>query len=105
MNDRIIILSFLIFTFAGTIFLYLWKAKKQVSYKNDERWQVIQNKANRSTNGLNWALIVFIGICSNVSFFQDYTFSFSRLMTIALIYFGIHNVVELFSLLYFDKKL
>ena len=107
MNDQIIILIFLIFTFAGTMFLYLWKAKKQYDYKNDERWQVIQNRANGSANCLNWILVVFIAISSTIPFFHEIrlSFTFSRVMTYSLIYFGIRNIVEFFALLYFVKKI
>lgn len=107
MNDQIIILFFLIFTFVGTMFLYLWKAKKQYNYKNDERWQVIQNKANGSANCLNCILVVLIAIGSTIPFFHEIklTFTFSRVITYSLIYFGIRNIVEFFALLYFDKKI
>ena len=39
MNEQITILFFLIVGMGITLFLYLWKAKKEVDYKKDERWQ------------------------------------------------------------------
>jgi len=34
------------------------KAKKEVVYKRDERWQMIQVKANQIANITNWILII-----------------------------------------------
>ena len=58
MNEQIIILFFLIAGISITLFLYLWKAKKEVEYKKDERWQFIQNKANHTANYSNYILII-----------------------------------------------
>ncbi|WP_279233071.1 hypothetical protein [Clostridium niameyense] len=42
MNEQTIILFFLIVGTGITLFLYVWKAKKDIDYKKDERWQLIQ---------------------------------------------------------------
>lgn len=106
MNEQIIFLILLIITLAATLFLYLWKAKKQLKYKNAERWHVIQNKANKAANCLNGVLIVILAIGQTVPLFYDIqmTFTYNRLMTIGIIYIGIRNVIELFALLYLDSK-
>lgn len=44
MNDQIFNLILLVLTVTATIWLSLLKAKKQIIYKGDERWQMIQLK-------------------------------------------------------------
>ena len=106
MNEQIIILILLAITLAATLFLYLWKAKKQYKYKDDERWYVIQNKANHAANCLNGVLIVLLAVGQIVPLFYDIqmTFTFNRLMTFGTLYIGLRNVIELFALLHFDSK-
>lgn len=41
MNDQIFILIILVLTVIATMWLYLLKAKKQIIYRGDERWQMI----------------------------------------------------------------
>ncbi len=45
MNDQIFILIILVLTVIATMWLYLLKAKKQIIYRGDERWQMIQLRA------------------------------------------------------------
>ena len=42
MNEQTIFLIFLVAALAVTLGLYLLKAKKQMQYKGDERWKLIQ---------------------------------------------------------------
>lgn len=71
MNDQVVILL-LMFFFAGmTIFLYVWKAKKEISYKGDERWQLIQNKANNVASYLTYVLIILLVIGGIILVFYD----------------------------------
>lgn len=107
MNEQTIILFFLIFSTGITLFLYLWKAKKEVEYKKDERWQLIQNKANHSANFLNYILIVLIAVGSTVLLFSDrqITLTLNRVFIYCLLILGLRNAIELFSILYFDKQL
>lgn len=60
MNEQIIIVAFLIIALGTTLWLYISKAKKQVKYKGDERWQLIQLKANNAANLAHSILIVLI---------------------------------------------
>ena len=46
MNEQTIILIFLVMALGITLWLYILKAIKQVNYKGDERWKLIQLKAN-----------------------------------------------------------
>lgn len=60
MSEQIIVLTFLIIAVGATIWLYILKAMKKVKYKGDERWQLIQLKANNIANVLNGGLIILI---------------------------------------------
>jgi len=107
MNEQTIILFFLIVATGITLFLYLWKAKKVVEYKNDERWQLLQNKANNAANYSNSILIVLLAIGTTLSLFSDIqiTFTFNRVLIYGIFFIGLRNVIELFALRYFDKQL
>jgi steroid 5-alpha reductase family enzyme len=107
MNEQIIILFFLIIGTGITLFLYLWKAKKEIDYKKDERWQLIQNKANNTANYSNYILIVFLAVGEVILTFSDIqiTLTLSRVLIYGLFFIGIRNGIELFALRYFDNQL
>jgi len=107
MNEQIIILLFLILGTGITIFLYVWKAKKEIDYKKDERWQLIQNKANNTANYSNYILIVFLAIGDTILVFSDIhiTLTLNRVFTYGLCFIGLRNAIELFALRYFDNQL
>ena len=48
MNEQTILLIFLVAALAVTLGLYFLKAKKQMQYKGDERWKLIQLNANNA---------------------------------------------------------
>lgn len=107
MNEQSIILFFLILATCITLFLYLWKAKKEMEYKRDERWQVIQNKSNNTANYSIYILIVLLAIGNAVSLFSnvEILFTFNRILIYSVLFVGFRNVIELFALIYFDKQL
>lgn len=104
MNEQIIILAFLIISLGATFWLYISKAMKQVKYKRDERWQLIQLKADNVANIMNWGLIIMLAILP-LFINSQATFTFQRISIFGLIYFGVRNLIELFAIVYFDKKL
>lgn len=107
MNEQTIILYSLIIGTAITLLNYMWKSKKEVDYENDERWQMIQNKANKSTKYLYYMLIILLAIGNMISLFSDVQISipFNRVLIYGILLIGFHNMIELFALVYFDKKL
>ena len=107
MNEQVIILLFLIFGLTVTLFLYIWKAKKEIDYRKDERWLLIQTKAINTTNYLNSVLIVFVAIAEIISIFYNIniTLTLNRVLTYIICFIGIRNSVELFSLIHFDNQL
>lgn len=107
MNEQIIILFFLIVGTIATLYLYILKAKKEVEYKKDERWLLIQNKARNITSYLGITLIVLLLVAQIVISMNNFeiTFTFNRFSIICIIIFGIRNVLELVALKYYDKQL
>ncbi len=108
MNEQIIFLLFLIPGAGITIFLPFWKSKKEIVYKKDERWQLIQNKANNAVNQLNSIILIlflFIGGMISINFDIEITFTLNRLCTYGVCYLGLRNAIELFALKYFDDKI
>ena len=107
MKDQIFILILLVLTVIATMWLYLLKAKKQIIYKGDERWQVIQLKANQIANIANWILIVFIFGGTIYPFFysQEITFNLTRVTMFGMCFIGMRNLIELVAIKYLDKRL
>ena len=104
MNEQTIFLIFLVSALAVTLGLYFLKAKKQMQYKGDERWKLIQLNANNVANISNTVLIVLIVVLPLLIDSQT-TFTLQRVVTFVLIYIGIRNLIELVATIYFDKRL
>lgn len=104
MNEQIIILVFLIIALGITLWLYISKAKKQVKYRGDERWQLIQLKASNTANLAHSILIVLIAVLPLFINMQT-TVTLQRVSIFALLYIGIRNLIELVATIYFDKRL
>lgn len=107
MNEQMVILLFLIIGVGVTLFLSIWKAKKSVEYKNDERWQFIQNKANTAANCSNHLLIVLVLIGDMISLFSNLqiTFTLNRVLTLVILFIALRNAIELAALIYFNERL
>ena len=107
MNDQIFILILLALTVIATMWLYLLKAKKQIIYKGDERWQMIQLKANQIANIANWILIVFIfgGTIFPFIYNKEITFTLTRVTIFGMYFIGMRNLIELVTIKYLDKRL
>lgn len=104
MNEQMIILTFLVIALAATLSLYLLKALRQVRYKGDERWGLIQLKANTVANIVNGGLIILLAVLPLFINSQT-TFTFQRVTSFGLIYLGVRNLIELFAIVYFDRQL
>ena len=104
MNEQTIFLIFLVSALAVTLGLYFLKAKKQMQYKGDERWKLIQLNTNNAANISNTVLIVLIVVLPLLIDSQT-TFTLQRVVTFVLIYIGIRNLIELVATIYFDKRL
>lgn len=107
MNEQIILLFSLILGTVITLFLYLWKSKKELSYKGDERWQLIQNKALIIANYSNYILIILLAIGQIISISSDIqiNFTLNRVLTYGILFITLRNTLEVFALKYFDKQM
>ena len=107
MNEQLFFLLFLTLAFAVTILLYIWEAKKAMEYQNDERWKQILLKAKTIADLSNWVLLIALAIISTVIIFYDSSvlFSLTRLAIIGELYIGLHNLLELIGILYYDRIL
>ena len=107
MNDQLFILILLVLTVIATMWLYWLKAKKQIIYKGDERWQLIQLKANQIANIVNWILIIFIFVGTIYPFFYntEITFTLTRVTIFGMYFIGMRNLIELVAIKYLDKRL
>lgn len=107
MNEQSILLFFIILSIGITIFLSVWKSKKETDYKNDERWQLIKNKANEASNQSHYIAIGLLGIVQTISINHDIniTITLNRLMTYGIYFIGLRNLIELFALKYYDNQI
>lgn len=107
MNEQKIILIFLLLFTAVTLCLYEWKAKKEMEYKKDERWQFIQYKAIKIADISNYSiLIMLIFIVSLINLFSNINLdlSLNRVLTLAILFIGLRNTIEFIALLIIDKN-
>ena len=103
MNEQIVLLILLIAALAVTLGLYILKARKEVQYKGDERWETIQVKAGDAANWANTILLVLIVLQVVVD--TQATITIQRAITCALLFIGLRNLLELAATLYFDRQM
>lgn len=84
-----------------------YKASKAITYKNDERWLFIQNKANRVIYWYQGFITVVFAILLAVDLFQPipYSLSVSHAILYAFMLLFLQYVVEWISLMVLDKAL
>lgn len=102
MNEQKSLLILLIAAVAVTLGLYVLKAIRQVRYKNDERWTMIQLKANNVANLSNWLLVIVLLILQGITD-STYSVAVTRVVTYGLLFFGFRNALELAGILVYDK--
>ena len=104
MGEQTILLILLVAAVGITLWLYIMKAKKHIEYKGDERWQLVQLKANNAANIINWILIILLSILP-IFIDNQTTFTLQRITTFGLIYIGGRNLIELVMTMYYDRQL
>lgn len=87
----------------GNIF---YKASKTIKNKNDERWQLIQIKANKATVWYHSLLITALGFMMFLDVFNNFqiSFSLSQIIEYAFLVLTLQYAIELIYLMYLDKK-
>jgi hypothetical protein len=88
----------------GNIFYQL---NKSIKYKNDERWQLIQIKANKVIYWYQGLIITVLAIILVVDLFNPFqvSLSVSNVVLGVFMLVFLQYTVELISLMYFDKSL
>ncbi|AJS60518.1 hypothetical protein [Paenibacillus sp. IHBB 10380] len=88
----------------GNVF---YKAIKSAKYKNDERWQLIQNKANQVIIWYQGLITIVFGIILVVDILNPFqiSLSVSNAVLYAFILLFLQYTIELIFLMYFDKSL
>ena len=107
MTEQTMLLVFLALGLAVTLFLYLWKAKKQAEYRGDERWEAVQNRANRIANGANYILILSLVLVDLALMIleKDLTLSWGRISILGLLFISLRNAMELIALKVYDNRM
>ena len=105
--EQTMLLIFLALGLAVTLFLYLWKAKKQAKYRGDERWEAVQNRANRIANGANYILILSLVLVDLALMIleKDLTLSWGRISILGLLFISLRNAMELIALKVYDNRM
>lgn len=88
----------------GNVF---YKANKSTKYKNDERWQFIQNKASRVIYWYQGLITGVLAVILGVDLFHPFQNSISipdAVFSVFMLIFLQHGI-ELLALMYCDKRL
>lgn len=77
MIEQAIILVTLLLALGATLFLYLLRAKKQIEYRGDERWQAVQHRAYGAARWADQLLILVLVVAVTVLLFVPVEMSFT----------------------------
>lgn len=102
--EQKILLALLITALCATLALYILKAKKQVAYKGDERWELVQVRANNAANAVNLVLLALLIALPFVADGES-TLTLNRVGTFGVLYIGLRNLIELGATVYWDRQL
>ncbi|OBZ14005.1 hypothetical protein A8L34_08500 [Bacillus sp. FJAT-27264] len=107
MSYQMVLLAVAVVLGICVIFLQCFKAIKVTKYKNDERWQLVQNKASHVAMHYNSLLGFLICIGFAITSFVDtpFTISLNLALQYLLLAFFFRDTIELIALLHFDKVL
>lgn len=107
MGEQSVILLLLLVAVGITLFLYIWKARKSVEYRNDERWNLILLKSANTANVANWLLIVVLAVGATIPLFCEWeiVLSLTRVVIFGELFIGIRNALELWGIVYYDKTM
>ncbi|HCM89639.1 MULTISPECIES: DUF2178 domain-containing protein [Vagococcus] len=106
--SQLIMLIFIVSLGVAYFYNLFYRSKKQMEYGNDERWSLIKEKASQISLKYYQFLIVVIAILMTLILFipqMDISFSLNRGLMIAFDLIIIGQLVEMFALKNFDKKM
>ncbi|HEY2493182.1 MAG TPA: DUF2178 domain-containing protein [Paenibacillus sp.] len=107
MSYQFVMLAVLVVLGICAISLWCFKAIKTTKYKNDERWQLVQNKANHVAMHFNSTLgfIICIGFVITIFVDSQFTMPLNSVLQYSLLAILLRDTIELFTLRHFDKVL
>ena len=111
-RDRLIYIFysiFIIFVFILFFYTIIYKMKKQIEYKNNERWRLIINKTDEVGKIYEELAIATIIIVAAILHFNDkeIVITFEKFAQYIIYIFYIFKVsfIEFFSILYYEKHI
>ncbi len=105
MNEQIIITILTAIAIVSTLWLYIWRAIRQVQNENDERWILVLLKAKSLAELSNWLLILLVAILMAIPTIQEVLFPLKRILLVGILFFSLRNLIELIGLIYYNRKL
>lgn len=107
MMNKIMMGVILMVLLAGFIGNECYKDIKSTKFKNDERWKLIQSKANQVTFWYHRFLILMLSVPIVLDIFYHYqiSFSLSQITEYLLVVLFLPYAIELIYLIYLNKKM
>ncbi|AIQ52937.1 hypothetical protein [Paenibacillus sp. FSL R7-0331] len=105
--SKLIVLLLIIIVGGSHLYLNIYKAKKQIDYRNDERWQAIQIKTNAIGSRYNDFLVLGIAVGLVVSLFVEYkiNISFDEILIYSFLALSFQKVVEMIAISIYNSKM
>ncbi|MEO3947181.1 hypothetical protein [Gorillibacterium sp. CAU 1737] len=107
MISKTVLLVVMLVLGVGLFSNVFYKAIKSVKYKNDERWQLVQNKANKAIywyQGLITIVLAVVLVVDTLNPIQI-SLSVSNVALSAFMLLFLQHGIEFVFLMYFDKSL
>jgi hypothetical protein len=107
MSYQFVVLAVVVVLGICAISLRCFKAIQITKYKNDERWQLVQNKANHVAMHYNstLAFIICIGFVITIFVDSQFTMPLRSVLQYSLLAVLLRDTIELLALRHFDKVL
>ena len=102
MNDQWVILAMLVLSLVSILGLAILRAKKQMAYRNDERWKAVQVAAGKAAQIADLLLLLAILVGSRLD--ETILIPLGRIILFAEIFLGLRCLIELGALIYYDRK-
>ena len=102
MNDQWVILAMLVLSLVSILGLAILRAKKQMAYRNDERWKAVQVAAGKAAQIADLLLLLAILVGSRLD--ETILIPLGRIILFAEIFLGLRCLIELSALIYYDRK-
>lgn len=105
--NQLFLFFILLFLLLAFLFSNIYIAKKQVSYKNDERWNIILNKASTaSSTFLKFIFAIFLISWIIISVFQvDFNIGMSTIFLLVLLVISIESIIKSLVVKIYDSKI